>query len=334
MAFPAAGFDRNDGGSTSGGVGTATVALSVQQRPSATWFEEDPNSPEIERGEQITSRHSYSCDPTTGQTLALGLPRGALRQDTSGNYWRVLTSTLQREHGDKCKLILVEEGIGTDTPPDECSFDVVEFNPPLEEHPRYSRDTFGIGTTLVRYNLNALGDKIVADELTGPQIVQAAKQAANSASINNSNENLLSLNVNNVTDPIILGLAEELAQKFYKYINTFYFAGIRVTWSTYYWFPQPPNPGGIVEDPVAKGGLPPFFWSSDGSATGTNVLESMVHTLNPTLFPVADSTTGKYLSWLRYADQTTFIRSLVKVTRTWIGGPGGKWDTDLYYVNA
>lgn len=330
MAFPPAGYDRADGSNV---LGTTTPAAAYIIDPSPFYIEEDANSPQIERAEQITVQHNLKCDPLTGQTFISGLARGTLRQDTSGNFWRILSSNLLREKGDVCRLVYTEEGIGQDTPPDECSFDIVEFNPPLEQHPRYSTDAFGIGTTLLRYNLNSLGDVDDPAELTGPQIIQLAKQAANAASLNNSTENLLQINVDNVTDPIILGLAEELTQKFFKWINTFYFAGIRVTWSQFYWFPQPHNPGGIIEDPVDKGGLPPFFWSDDGTPTGNNVLEHLIHTLNPTLFPVVDSLTGRYFSWIRQADQHQFLRSLVKVTRTWIGGPGGKWDTDLYYQN-
>jgi hypothetical protein len=36
------------------------------------------------------------------------------------------------------------------------------------------------------------------------------------------------------------------------------------------------------------------------------------------------------MSWLRQADELIWSNGLWKLTRTWIGAPGGWWDTDLY----
>lgn len=326
--FPPAGFDRADG---TGGMGTADPVGAVAYRPTSTWFEEDASSPEIERAEQVTCRHVWNCDATTASVILLGCGRGTYRVDSAGNHWRVLSCTMGRQKGGNCPIVLVEEGIGSDCPPDECQVDIVELNPALEEHPRYSQDSFGIGETLTRYNLDSDGDVIDPNLANGPKIVQACYQAANSGSVLSGNEMEGVPNTSSVPDPIILGLADELVKKFKKHISSFYLAGFRVSYSQYFWLPRPLHPGGTIEDPVSVGGLPPYFWSDDGSGSAaSNIFESLVHAYSPTLYPVADSN-GRYLQWLRQCDQIVFIRSLVKLTKTWIGGPLGRWDTDLYY---
>lgn len=333
-AFPPAGFDRADG--TGGHGGTATLFGARVVRPSTTFFEEDPNSPEIERAEQITARHTFYADPTTAQTVLLGCPRGLLRVDSSGNYWRILSSTMGRQKGDRCTLVTVEEGIGSDTPPDECQIDVVEINPAIEEHPRYSQNSFGAGTSLIGYNINSTTGAIINGSLAnGPQIVQACYQAANSGSVLSGNEMESVLNSSQITTASVLTRAKELIKKLKKHISSFYLAGFRVSYSRYFWLPRSLHPGGAIQDPVTVGGLPSYFWSDDGSgSSASNIFENLAHSLNPTIYTVADSSTGKYLLWLRQADQQTHIRSLVKITATWIGGPLGRWDPDLYYTHT
>ena len=120
--------------------------------------------------------------------------------------------------------------------------------------------------------------------------------------------------------------------KLYKGEDTFYLSGYRVVWSTYFWAPPLINPGDYIEDPVYGGGLPPQFWSTDGTVTGTNIF-SQTALFNENMYPSgsSDATNPPFgLSWLRKKDSITLNRTWYKLSRTWIGGPLGQWDTQIY----
>ena len=58
------------------------------------------------------------------------------------------------------------------------------------------------------------------------------------------------------------------------------------------------------------------------------------HYVNPQCYSTDGTTLGDLdISWLRKADEVVYERTWFKVTRTWIGAPIGKWDSDLYNQN-
>ena len=103
-----------------------------------------------------------------------------------------------------------------------------------------------------------------------------------------------------ITDPTQLALAKALYQKLLRGDETYYLAGWRYT-SVIYSYSMPDiNIGGILQSPNGIGQV----------------------TIN-------DSSIG----WLRLADLVEpagVNGSMWKITRTWLGGPNGHWDSDLY----
>jgi len=91
-------------------------------------------------------------------------------------------------------------------------------------------------------------------------------------------------------------LAQQLGGKLLSGIETYYLAGWTYSWSLYSWSIPTVVDGGYVETPGGP--------------------------LNGYL--------GSGVDWLRQADDLTFDGSNHKLTRTWLGGPTGQWDADLY----
>jgi len=91
-------------------------------------------------------------------------------------------------------------------------------------------------------------------------------------------------------------LAKKLADKLLEGKETYYLAGWTYTWSTYSWAIPGLTDGGTIETP---GG------------------------------PLA-SYLGTGVDWLRHADDLDFNGQHHKKTLTWLGGPAGHWDSELY----
>jgi hypothetical protein len=101
------------------------------------------------------------------------------------------------------------------------------------------------------------------------------------------------------TDQGALGLV--LADKLRKGEETYYIAGFKYIWSAFSYAIPTLSKGAIVQDPYGPGSIP------DSLPTG--------------------------ISWLRLADSLApngVNGSMWKNVRTWIGGPAGHWDSDLY----
>lgn len=81
-----------------------------------------------------------------------------------------------------------------------------------------------------------------------------------------------------------------------KGVESFYLAGIKYTWTKHYWTIPAMTFGGYINAP--SGPLAAYFTSG--------------------------------LSWLRQSDSLSFDGTKYRLTRSWIGGPSGHWDTDLY----
>jgi hypothetical protein len=273
----------------------------------ATVFEEYPDSPEIERSEQATITHRFICDEYTGGILISAYYRGVLLLDSYGNVTRVLSSKLNHKRANLYDLTITAEGVSFDPPPDEFSVETSELNPGLDKHPRYAQLSYA-QRRLVKQNVNT-------DNLDLETSAFAALKAnINTPGNNNNNQ---------------LPAAEELLNKYDKGEDSFYLPGFKIQWSTYFWAPQIMNPGGYIEDPISGGGLPFFFWDTNTDSNSThnpdNSIFSQMAEINPNMYFGG-------ISWLRQADTLTLQRTWYRLTRTWIGGPLGRWDAELYTV--
>ncbi len=310
--YPPCGFDRADG--LDGRPGTATPNGVLQTRTASglpdSYLEELPDSPTIERGEQNTCVHTYRCDPVTAQSIVEFTSRGDLQGDSSGNVWKVLGVRMSLSKGNSASVTITSECVlGLDTPPDEFTIDVIEFNPALQKHPRYSPITLKNKYLIQR--LQNKGDILALSDFSN--IIDSA-----------------------ATSGTVEGLAMgELIAKLRKGIDSFYLAGFRINYSVYSNFPQLLNPGGYVEDPVESAIIPYYFTSDDQTPAGQSI------------FDFGDDYLMLYangLAYLRLCDSQTYQRTWFKKTMSWIAAPGGGtqdiggesfdwlsiWDADIY----
>lgn len=313
------GFDWADGLDGRPGTPTPDGAIALQSANGETnpliddqvVYEEFPDSPEIERAEQATVVHQFKMDYFTGQIYLSALGRGVYLSDSAGNITKILSSTLKRARGNQSVLKIIAEGISFDTPPDEFRLDVIELNPALEKHPRYA-----FLPTDIRRLVN--------------MDVQAAQIASEQET-----KNLLSTISNRTTAPsatwtgsaaaywqIVQNAATELLLKRRIGEDTFYLPGYRVTWAQYFWMPQFLNAGGYIEDPIAQGGLPAYFWSTDQTPDGLSIFDNLPD-LNPQFY-------DQGISWLRQSDVVEYSRTWFRYVHTWIGAPYAHWDAEVY----
>lgn len=311
--YPNVGIDRADG--LDGRLGSATPSGLVIVRNfdvDGMFFEEFPDSPQIERAEQGTWRHRFRCDHVTGMALLGTWGRGAYVVDSAGNLFRVLNVNLDRQPGDFWVFSMTTESLSFDTPPDEFEMDIVEINPSIEKHPRYaflSRAQRRIVNS--SFNATTYDDQTQFDTFIKQQVAEPAQK-------------LLSISDNDVQTAM-----KELCQKKALGEETFYLPGFRVTWSRYYWKPQYLSPGGYIEDPITQGGLPYFFWSpKEDPANTVNTIFSWMGELNPQLY--LDGNGNLAISWLRMADSVHFQRTWHRITSQWIGAPYAHWDGQIY----
>ena len=321
--FPSV-FDRADG--VDGRLGTAAPAGAIKINSVAGVgnvfrFEEYPDSPTIENGDQNTITHRFHGDYNTIQTTFLTSPRGTIQTDSQGNISRILNTsmfpvskTLDAANGQtgEWNLTVVAECISFGHPPDEFSVEVVELNPALEKHPRY-----GALTYLERRQIHN------ANVVDSPDLAQVYKNT------------LANFPTNPVQALNEFGQGYELLYKKQKGEDSFYLAGYKLTWSQYFWYPQVLNPGGYIEDPISQGGLPSGFWSTNGLPNGTNIFANTTN-FNQNLYPqngtqpIGPQQATFPLTWLRQADQFVLNRTWFKLTRSWLGAPLSQWDQQLY----
>lgn len=317
------GFDRADGSRNDdegNPIGTATPAGAVKAVTASgdtIWLEESLESPEIERAEQGTIRHTFKCDyAVTGMLAIQYLSRGLFLTDSFGNVSRVLTAKLTHAKGDNAILEVVAESISFDTPVDDFDADDVEENVDLIWHPNYK--------TVREYNLDSSGNRIdPLPKLTGYQIIQFVRAAGGNPNISTRNDNLGMINSTGIPDASVLLLAVGLVDKLRRGETEFYFSGLRVTWTQYFYLPPLMDSGGYIQDPVLQGNLPAYFWSDTSEIGGNNTLEILTLLTNPNIY-------GNGFSWLRKCDKRGFQRIWHRLTRTWIGAPLGHWDSAIY----
>ena len=319
-SFPPSCLDRADGEIAADGtlmLGTPTPANQPQYYSGDTSFifEEDANSPSIERGEQATIVKTFHCDPTTAQILITGLNRGTIQQDSFGDITRILTARLDQERLGKCKITVTSESVSFDSPPDQFSAEVMEFNAALFRHPLF--------LPILNYNVipGTYNQPVDNTQSIGPAIISAIIQVANQSTQQAANS--WQSVINNVTNGEIITLANLLQTKYQQGIDSFYLAGYKITWSQFYFLMPEMTPGGYIEDPISSGWLPPYFWSSDASSGGFNQFLAIAEILDLATYQGG-------ISWLRLADSVQYERTWMKITRQWLGGPSGHWDPDLY----
>jgi hypothetical protein len=316
--MPPSCFDRADGNRFTGLPGTPTPDGAIRyniagkgfkdlndlRSGDGSFFEEYPDSPEIERAEQATITHRFVCDPINGFVLITSTSRGQINLDLEGNYTRILSAKLNFRRGNYCDFTTISEGISFDTPPDEFSCETVELNPGLDKHPRYA---------LLTYHERALiKQRINTDDLDlQTSIINALSTVFTGSNLSH------------------LYPAQELLNKYDYGIDSFYLPGLKIQWSQYFWAPQFINPGGFIQDPVTSNNLPSYFWDTNTTAGHTpNFSDSIFANMvieNPNIY------TGG-ISWLRQEDTLTLQRTWWRLTRTWLGGPLGHWDPELYTV--
>lgn len=353
------GFERADGGITNWH-GTRTLPDQIKVTSSGGEgienlpIEEDADSPQIERAEQATFTHRWHLEWNEAVRRLSGLGRGTVRQGTYLGLpllFRVLSSSVQREKGGRATLSVVEESMSFDSPPDRFAIAPVELGLNIMKHPRYfyallGDDGYGSATE----QLNQMVIRILQDYFDNPDAnIRTAYHKMIQSSMNNLGS-VGDIYPKPAWDPKdgwkykaedkITGTnkakraAQEIIQKFWRGEETPYIIGWQITWSVYYFWPQPLNPGGYIEDPIfqATPALPAYFWSPyfPPRTKPPTVFDWMAY-VNPQCYSNTGYSNGKVeISWLRKADNYDYERTWFRVDRTWIGTPVGYWDPDLY----
>lgn len=313
--FPPSTFDRADGLNGQPGTPSTTdsfkVNTSLGNALGGYYFEEESDSPEIERAEQGTIVHKFRCDPLTAQTIIASIGRGYTLEDTNGNTSRVVNARMVYSKGLVCGIHITAESLNWDWPIDEFSLEVTELNPAIEKHPRYNQLTY-------QDRINVHG----AVQAEGIEYAGMYDSIIESIQGNPG----APITANNV---LRYKQARELAFKLHKAEDSFYLPGFRITYSQYYSMPVYLNPGGYIEDPIASNALPFYFWSTDNTTNPDTSMFAQLSAINPTIYPAPSNTS---ISWLRLCDTISYQRTWFKVTATWQGAPLGHWDQELYTI--
>jgi hypothetical protein len=239
-------------------------------KPGAFTITEAPDSRLTEYNERLTFTQQF--DGTYNDCVANLLSRGTVGTPTgTSGTWIVESSTVKRDRGQKGRLTIKWLG-AIIFPPQEAGFEPENQQPPIARHPLFRA--------------------LQPDDF---RMVQRAYDALTAAG-QNSNRAAFAKSSN---PDLCLKLYEKLANG----NETYYLAGVRYSWTSFYAYgSQPPvNVGGYIEIP---GG--PF--SSQAVGDGS-------------------------ISWLRESDQHRLLSgllSIVAVTRHWLGAPDSHWDEDLY----
>ena len=293
-------FDRADG--LNGRLGTPDDPFAIENTSGGVFFEEMPDSPQVEFGDKATWTHRFGVDWEGAQLILEGWPRGSQLEDSSGIVTRVLSSNINYRKGNIAEVSVTAESV-IYTPPAEYDVEEVELNPELEKHPRYK-------------DLRAASNSAQILE-----IIKAALQSAQMASGQEYEQALFNTLVS--PDPNVTAEALEIYWLKRKGQESFILPGFKVSYSTYHSISPLLNPGGYIEDPVVQGIIPYFFWSDDNTPSGNNTLLYLAQNVNPNLYRDG-------LSWLRQSDHCHEERSWFRLTQSWLGFPFGHWAEQLY----
>jgi len=347
-------FDRADGIDGRPGtpapedsiLNTSPLGEGVENIP----IEEDPESPEIERAEQATISKNYRMSWDEALNRIVGLGRGTLLRDSSGNVTKILSCKIQRLKGQAARLIIVAEGVSFDSPPDEFQIIPVELSVNLLKHPRYISALEGNTVTENKLNQqvirrlqdyfenpsSAMRDAITQQiwaSLTFPGTIDGSGNPVSDGDTLVKDWDGEAITIETITGTqFAKAAALEIIQKYWRNEETPYIVGYQITWSSFYFRPQYLNPGGYVEDPIydATPQLPDYFWSPDFPPS-TNTIFDLLSEFNPQCFSRNGLRGGPVqISWLRKADQQDYQRTWFKIDRTWIGSPIGFWDPQFF----
>lgn len=310
-------------------------------------IEELPDSPTIERAENTTVSRKFRGPYGGLQDYLSTLYRGAYRSDTGDPPMlsRVLSAKLAHAEGDMGDLELVEE-LQLDVPYDTLDITPVELGVNILKHPRYFNALQGV---------NELGVYVPEDNTRNQSVIRQLQNY-----FDNPSPPLRNAIPKNIMDSIgdaagtgsghIPGTdmakraALEIISKFWRGEETPYIVGVQLTWTSYYFRPQPVNLGGytfanvIGSEPVNPAfndfqQIPTEFVhlvDDEGHPT-TDTIFDWIANWNPQSFSTTGETDGDVsISWLRKADHPVFDRLLWRWERVWIGAPVGHWDEELY----
>jgi len=357
------GFDTADGSTplpaqpygAGGGsrlVGTADPVgmLQVFGDDDGTNVQEPPGSPELERVEQATFRHTFRTTYNNALALIEGLGRGTFVSDRGGRIWRILSSNITKGRAGYAELSVVAESISFDSPPDDFQIIPVELGINIIKHPRYF---YALYPTAADFStVVGSGGDITTVANVKQAIIRAIQTYQDSPFFPSSNT------VNGlVQNNIILGItsgsidaqvsgttktidytadascllaaaaAQEIIQKLWNQLDSPYLAGWQITWSQYYFSPPYLNPGSYIENPF--GIVPDYFLSP--SQNGSDSIFDFFADDNPQDFSITGDVGGAVdISWLRKADEIEYQRTWFKITRTWVGSPIGHWDAQIF----
>lgn len=357
------GYDRADGLDGRPGVATPSGSVLVQ-RGGATIdisdldLDELPNSPSIERAEQMTVSKTYRGAWALVTFYQQFLYRGVVVMDSGETtfgepfYYLVLSCDVEHEEGGSGILRVVMECKSTDSPPDDFSFTPVELGINILKHPRYFYAFFGngYGSTTEQQNqmvirllqdyfdntsanyrdaiIKLLDDSMDDADGAGPQPPTWSRSTETYPDYSEGNPSLVA------GTNLAKAAAKEIIMKFWRGEDTPYVVGFEIT-HTQYLFTMPYyDPGGYLQDPIEEGQIPDYFVSTVWPPDPEYNFLDFVTTLNPQCYST-DGTSGGDLniSWLRKADQIEYQRTWFRRTRTWIGSAIGYWDTDFYNQN-
>lgn len=352
-------LDYADGLSGRAGTPTPSSSIIVQANgggitPESIPLEEDPDSPELERGEQATITHRFTTSWADAQTRILTLGRGGLFTDSAGNVTKIMSAKIQRQPGRRATLIVVCEGLSFDTPPDRFEIVPVELGLNILKHPRYFYALQGANSTENALNQSVI--RLLQDYFENPTPNYRAALDANlfysmgafltgntSSSINaDGSIKSLGSSTPQAGKPVVWPItgtalakaaAVEIIQKYWHGEEQPYVVGYQMTWTVYYFRPQYLNPGGYVEDPIlnASPQVPAYFVSPSYPPTYPPTIFDLMAQINPQCYSSDGTSSGAVnISWLRKADQSEEERTWFKHIRTWIGSAVGFWDPDMY----
>lgn len=371
-AFPV-GFDRATGQRGRGPQASSNPLPGTPSEPhqiNLTWanndfyIEELSDSPTIESAEQMTCTHRFRIPANAVDYYAYFYHRGAIRNDSYGNLWRILSVQFQQERGGlngTATMTIVEEAMGIDVPPDEFEVTPVELGIHIIKHPRYLYAFLG------KDGENELVNQMVIRRLQ--DYFDNTNAAHRDSLIWLLKNSLGSENPGGAQPPSYVGNGEsvgagawkpkglklqgtdmakraalEIIQKYWRNEETPSIVGWRVVWTRYSFTSQPLNPGGYIENPLeAKPEpLPEYFWSM--YPWGHQFYGDKRYTIfrnlayycpqsyeKPTDKPPDDPLKRvTSISFRRLPDQQSFKRTVFGITSSWEGSPYGFWDYHLY----
>ena len=344
------GIDRADGLLSRPGTDYPTESLLWQSSAGAgeVSFEEDPDSPEIERAEQGTITHSFICSYAEAVARIQFYGRGTVLKDSDDNYSRVLSAKIQHQKGGSAKLIVVAESLSFDSPPDDFDVSATELGLSILKHPRYWTAFVGEGYGSATEKQNQCVIRLLQDYFANTNysfrqsieyILANSMDYVGSSDLTDDHEISASstgryFGTGKIPGTMAAKIAAlEIVEKYWRGEETPYIVGWQVTWSQYFFRPPYLHPGGILQSPQA-GGLPAYFYSPTNSGDPSVSMFDGMSFYNPQCYST-DGTKGgtPSISWLRKADQISYSRTWFKVDHIWCGSPIGHWDRDIYNEN-